>query len=146
MTVLEVGPGPGFLTLEASQRAGSSGRLYSLDIQRPMLEMIRRKPGYASASNLALIQGDASRLPFKDASFDLAFLVYVLGEIPDSEGALRELHRILKPGGVLSVSEVLFDPDYSTSGTIIKKCHRAGFEPLEKKGNFLEYTINFKKR
>ncbi len=143
MCVLELGPGPGFLTVEAAQRAGSPGRLYCLDIQPEMLAETRRKLMQHGSDNAGLILGDAKILPLVDDCLDLAFLVGVLGEISDKKAALRELHRVLRHGGVLSVTEMLPDPDYSLRSTTIARCRRAGFEPFEKLGNFFVYTINF---
>ncbi len=145
MTVLELGPGPGFLTAEAARRVGSSGKLYSLDIQIQMLDKVKRKLRRNGVDSAGLILGDATTLPFQDNSLDLAFLVYVLGEIPDGDTALRELNHVLKPGGVLSIAEVLFDPDYTTKASLIKRGRQAGFEPFEHKGNFLHYTVNLRK-
>ncbi len=88
----------------------------------------------------------ASVLPFKDGGLNLAYLVGVLGEIPDKDGALRELHRVLDQGGALSISEVLIDPDYSLRRTTIARAGEAGFEPCQEFGNFFAYVVNFRKR
>ena len=89
--------------------------------------------------------GDAHALPFSDQSFDHAFLVAVLGEVTDRDKALDELYRVLRPGGILSITEMLPDPDYSLKGTTIAPGRRARFEPYEEYGNFFIYTVNFKR-
>jgi ubiquinone/menaquinone biosynthesis C-methylase UbiE len=146
MRVLELGPGSGLFTLEASRRAGSSGRLYCLDIQPQLIARLKRKIERDGLENVALMVGDAAALPFADNSLDLAFLVTVFGEIPNKDEALRELYRVLCLGGILSVSEILVDPDYSLPGTIISQAHKAGFEPVQQFGNFFLYLLNFRKR
>ncbi len=146
MRVLELGPGPGFFTLEASRRAGSWGRLYCLDIQPQLIARLKHRIEREGLENVALMVGDAAALPFADDSLDLAFLVTVFGEIPDKDEALRELYRVLRPGGILSVSEILVDPDYSLPGTIISRADKAGFEPVQQFGNFLIYLLNFRKQ
>ena len=146
MRVLELGPGPGFFTLEASQRAGDSGRLYCLDIQPQLIARLKHRIEREGLENVALMVGDAAALPFADNSLDLAFLVTVFGEIPNKDEALRELYRVLRLGGILSVSEILVDPDYSLPGTIISQAHKAGFEPVQQFGNFFMYLLNFHKR
>ncbi len=146
MSVLELGPGSGLFTLEASRRAGNSGRLYCLDIQPQLIARLKRKIERDGRENVALIVGDAAALPFADDSLDLAFLVTVFGEIPNKDEALRELYRVLRLGGILSVSEILVDPDYSLPGTIISRAHKAGFEPVQQFGNFFIYLLNFRKR
>ena len=60
--------------------------------------------------NVVARQGDARRLPYEDATFDAAYLVAVLGEIPDQRAALRELRRVVKPGGRVVVGELFGDP------------------------------------
>ena len=146
MRVLELGPGSGFFTLEASRRVGSSGTLYCLDIQPQLIARLKRKIERDGQENVALMVGDATALPFADDSLDLAFLVTVLGEIPDKDIALRELYRVLRVGGILSVAEILVDPDYSLPGTVISRAYKAGFEPVQQFGNFFIYLLNFRKK
>ena len=145
MRVLELGPGPGFFTAEVSRRAGW-GRLYCLDIQPELIAKLREKTVREGLENVALMVGDGTALPFAENSLDLAFLVTVLGEIPDRDRALRELYRVLRRGGVLSISEMLPDPDYSLKRTTIARAGKAGFEPFQEFGNFFIYVVNFRKR
>jgi ubiquinone/menaquinone biosynthesis C-methylase UbiE len=76
---------------------------------------------------------------------DRAFLVGVLPEIPNPQGALSELHRVLRPRGSLSISEGFFDPDYRFAFETIRQLQQAGFEWVERFGNFWQYTVNFRK-
>ncbi len=148
MRVLELGPGPGFFTIEAARRVGyseSPGKLYCLDIEPAMITRLKEKVSKETLKNIALMVGNGEHLPFKDASFDLAYLVTVLGEIPDKDRALQELYRVLRPGGVLSVSEYLLDPDYPLRRTTITWARQAGFEPFQEYGNFFAYVVNFRR-
>jgi SAM-dependent methyltransferase len=129
MAVLDAGCGPGRLTVPLARRVGSAGRVVALDIQPEMLARARANVAAAGLDNVEFVAaglGDG-RLPA--SAFDRAFLVTVLGEIPDKEAALRELHRALKPGGVLSVTEVLPDPHYQTQGMVRRAAEPAGFAP-----------------
>jgi len=143
MHVLELGPGSGFFTLEAARRVGPTGKLYSVDIEPQAIAILRQK--IQSLTNVEARVGDACELEFPDGSLDLAFLVAVLGEIPGPVRALREIHRVLKAHGVLSITEMLPDPDYPFRGTVVRWCREAGFELAEKGGNFFYYTLNFRK-
>ena len=145
MKVLELGPGSGFLTIEAARRVGESGRLYCLDIEPALIVRLRGKTAKAGLENVELIVGNGEYLPFVDSSLDLAFLVAVLGEIPDKDVALGELHRVLCPGGVLSISELLPDPDYPLRRTTIALAGKAGFEPFQELGSFFAYVLNFRR-
>ena len=146
MRVLELGPGSGFFTPEAARCVGDSGRLCCVDVEPELVSRLRRKVGRAGLSNVDLIVGDGQHLPLKDGCLDLAYLVGVLGEIPDEDKALRELHRVLGCNGVLSILEMLVDPDYSLSRTIIARAGRAGFELFQKHGNVFIYNDNFRKK
>jgi len=75
----------------------------------------------------------------------LAFLVTVLPEIPDRHRALLEVNRVLKPGGVLSITEEFLDPDYPMARTTIRLAREAGFMLAEQHGNWFVYTPNFQK-
>jgi ubiquinone/menaquinone biosynthesis C-methylase UbiE len=68
-----------------------------------------------------------------------------LPEIPDRERALNELRRVLKPRGILSVTEEFLDPDYPLARTTLRRTEEAGFELEERHGNWWIYTLNFRK-
>jgi ubiquinone/menaquinone biosynthesis C-methylase UbiE len=142
-TVLELGPGTGYFSIEASRMIGPSGRLLCLDIQPPMLAELAGHLWEAGVANADLLLADATRLPLADDSVDSAYLIAVLGEIPDRPQALAELRRVLRSGGVLSITETLTDPDYQFEDTVRDVCRATGFEPLEHIRGLLGYTMNF---
>jgi len=142
-TVLELGPGPGYFTAEAARIVGPEGRVVCVDLQPGMLQMLAGRLEEASVRNACLLAGDATRLPLAGASVDAAFLVTVLGEIPDRPQALTELRRVLKPGGVLSFSESLTDPDYVFQASLRDLCRAMGFRELSCSGERLGYTMTF---
>ncbi len=72
-------------------------------------------------------------------------MITVLGEIPDPDRALAELHRVLAPDGVLSIGEAFLDPDYPFSAEAIRRVEAAGFRLAERHGNFWEYALNFRR-
>ena len=144
-SVLELGPGPGFFTVEAAQRAGPEGRLVAVDIQPKMIALLEQRLQQAGVTNVETYVANAHELPIADASLDRAFLVTVLPEIPDPPRALAELHRTLKPGGVLSITEEFLDPDYPLAAETIRRVEAAGFRLARRYGNFWMYTLNFEK-
>ena len=87
----------------------------------------------------------ANKLPFDIFDADLVFMVHVLGEIPDRLAALREAERVLRPGGVLSVSEALLDPHYRFRNDVVRMAEHAGFEHLSTEGSLFSYTATFRK-
>lgn len=138
-TVLELGPGPGYYSIEASRMIGPHGRLLCLDIQLGMLDVLAGRLAEAGAGNADLVVADATHLPLAAASVDRAFLVTVLGEVPDRDAALAELRRVLKPGGILGFAESLGDPDIVFLGRLRAMCRRHGFEEVGHYGNPLAY-------
>ena len=87
----------------------------------------RRRLCAAGFQGAALIQASAEDLPFAANSFDHVLAVTVLGEIPDRSQALREIRRVLRPGGRLSVSEQLPDPDFIPPGSLRRELRGSGF-------------------
>ena len=142
-TVLELGPGIGYFTVEASRMVGPEGRILCLDIQPQMIGALCRKLDEQQIANAQPMLGNALSLPLADDSVDAAFLVTVLGEIPDRPRAIAELRRVLRPGGVLSFSESLMDPDYQLEDSVRDLCRASGFEVLEHSRERLGYTMCF---
>jgi arsenite methyltransferase len=143
--VLEVGCGPGVYTVQAAPRLQPDGKLIAVDLQREMLDRASVRIRDANLHNVEFHVGDAHHLPLENASVDRAFLVGVLPEIPEPQGALAELGRVLRPEGILSVSEGFFDPDYRFAFETIRQVQQAGFELVGQFGNWWHYTVNFRK-
>ncbi len=85
--VLELGPGPGFFSI-AVARAVPHGRLELVDLQREMLHKARARLRRADVHNTGYTQASAVALPFRAGTFDVAFLVAVLGEVTDPKACL----------------------------------------------------------
>lgn len=143
--VLELGPGPGAFTVEAARRAGPQGRVIAVDIQPAMIAQLAARVHRAGLTNVETHVASAYDLPLPAASVERAFLITVLGEIPDPDRALAELHRVLAPDGVLSLGEAFLDPDYFFPAEAIRRVEAAGFRLLERHGNFWEYALNFRR-
>jgi ubiquinone/menaquinone biosynthesis C-methylase UbiE len=143
--VLELGPGPGAFNLEAARRADPGGTLVAVDIQPRMIAAVEEKAREAGVTNVETHVASAYDLPLDDGSVDRAFLVTVLPEIPDRQRALVDLRRVLKPGGLLSITEEFLDPDYPLARTTIRWAREAGFELAERHGNWFVYTLKFRK-
>jgi ubiquinone/menaquinone biosynthesis C-methylase UbiE len=145
---LDVGCGPGRLTLPAARRVGSNGSIVALDVQPDMLTHVQHHAAREGLSNisfrLADIAGDKN-LPAEN-NFDRAWLVTVLGEIPNRQAALRNIYRLLKSGAVLSITEIFGDPHYQRRQTVLELAQEAGFVPSEFWGSPLSYTQNFIKQ
>ena len=124
--LLEVGPGPGHFTFAMAEGVGPRGSVVAFDLQQEMLDALGARARRTGAENVELQQGDATALPYDDASFDGAFLVTVLGEIGDQDAALRELRRVLRPGGRVVFGETVLDPHLVPLRSLRRRAEAAG--------------------
>ena len=145
MNVLDAGCGPGRLTLPLAQAVGPQGEVTALDIQDEMLARVREKGRAAGLENVQFVRAALGEGKLPQSYFDCAVLVTVLGEIPDQQAALKEIQGALKPGGTLSVTEVIFDPHFQRRETVSRLAKAAGFEEKDFYGKPLAYTMHFKK-
>jgi ubiquinone/menaquinone biosynthesis C-methylase UbiE len=143
--ILEVGPGTGYYTLEVAEWVGSEGGVDILDIQRDMLDHTMRRAAEEGIENITPTEADARAMPYEDGTFDAAFLVTVLGEVPDQDAAVRELSRILRPGGRLVVGELLGDPHYVSQRALRLRAAGAGLNFERRVGTALGYFARFSK-
>ena len=141
--VLEVGPGTGYYSLHTARWIGPDGTLDILDIQQEMLDHTTRRAHELGISNIVSTRGDAQALPYPDHSFDAAYLNVTLGEVPDQEAVLREMRRVLKPGGRLVVGEVFLDPHMVPFGTLQTRAEAAGLGFERRLGGPLGYYARF---
>jgi ubiquinone/menaquinone biosynthesis C-methylase UbiE len=141
--VLEIGPGSGYFSVEIARRI-PDGRLELLDLQPQMLTKARRKLEARGFANVGYTASDAgAKIPHPDSSFDIAIMVAVLGEIPDRQGCLAEVRRVLRPGGVLAVHEHLPDPDRITLPELRTQLEAAGYRFQKHIGPRLNFTALF---
>lgn len=113
--VLEAGCGPGFLGLEWLTQAMDDSTLVGLDISPAMLDRARNNArAYELSHRTDYTLADVLELPFPDASFDHAFSSASLHEWSDPVRALREIHRLVRPGGAFCVSDLRRDIDRTT--------------------------------
>lgn len=143
--VLEVGPGTGYYSLDMAGWLLPDGRLDIFDLQQEMLDHTMRRVREREVENVVATQGDARNLPYDDASLDAAYLVTVLGEIPDQDAALGELARVLKPGGRLVVGELFGDPHWVSPARLRQRAEAAGLRFAERSGTPLGYFARFER-
>jgi ubiquinone/menaquinone biosynthesis C-methylase UbiE len=137
--VLEIGPGTGYYTLDLAEWVGPEGTVEIFDLQQKFLDHVGRRAAERGLTNVRPTQGDATALPYEEASVDAVVLTAVLGEIPDPAAALREVARVLKPSGRLVVGELFGDPHFTTLGALKRQAAAAGLAYETHSGNPLAY-------
>ena len=142
--LLEIGPGTGYYSVEVARSLLPGGMLDVLDVQQAMLDHTMRKAFARAIVNLTPTQGDARDLPYEDDRFDGAYLVTVLGEIPDQDRALEELYRVVKRGGRVVVGELFGDPHMVSYASLVDRAVRLELQPEERVGGRLGYFARFR--
>ena len=121
MRVLDVAAGTGMVAREAVAIVGSGGRVVGLDPSRGMLaELTARIP-------IPVVLATGERLPLADESFDFLSMGYALRHLSDLTGALREFHRVLRPGGIICLLEITA-PRRRAPRTLLR-CYLQGLAP-----------------
>ncbi len=137
--LLEVGPGTGYYALPVAEWIAPGGRLDVLDVQQEMLDHTMQRVSERGLVNVTPTRGDAQQLPYEDDSLDAVVLTTVLGEIPDPDAALREIARVLRPGGRLVVGELFGDPHYTSPGALRRRGESAGLRFEHRNGPAFGY-------
>ncbi len=140
--VLEIGPGPGYFSVEIARRV-PQGHLELFDLQQKMLKKAWQKINLAGLNKVGFVVGNANDLPYGKDKFDAVVLVAVLGEVPDKEACLRAIFNILRPSGLLSVTEQPGDPDFLPFHIVRFLAKEQGFDFVEQFGKKKNYTANF---
>jgi len=135
--LLEIGPGTGYYTLPVAEWLSPAGTLDIVDVQQEMLDHTLRRAGEQGIDNVTPARADARELPYPDDSFDGAYLVTTLGEIPDQDAALGELRRVVRPGGRIVVGELFGDPHMVTHSALADRARAAGLRVDRRLGGAL---------
>ena len=145
MTVLDIGCGPGFFSLEMAQLVGASGRVIASDLQEGMLRKLADKiQGTELEARITLHKCEENKVGVLDR-VDFILVFYMLHEVPDPERFLDEIKSILKPNGKVLIVEPPFHVSKSAFEKIIRKACVTGFILADRPKVFLSKTAVLKK-
>lgn len=145
MLVVEIGPGKGSYTKVVANRVLPDGKVFAVDISEAVIERLKHRIKQEKILNIIPQIDNAHAFSFADESFDRVFALSCLPEIPEPVKVLCEIHRILKPDGLVSLGEFAPDPDFPLRRTVKRWAAKAGLELHSEYGNWFNYQLNFKK-
>jgi len=145
MTVLDIGCGPGFFSIDMAQMVGKSGRVIASDLQDGMLQKLRDKiRGTELEERITLHKCEENKIGVSD-SVDFVLAFYLLHEVLNQEQLFNEIGAILKPNGQVFIAEPLFHVSRRAFEKTLGKARDAGFTPVERPKVFLSKAVIMKK-
>ena len=145
MTVMDVGCGPGFFSIEMAQMVGESGRLIASDLQEGMLQKIRDKIKACPIKDRITLHKCEENKIGVSVHVDFVLLFYVVHEIPDKGAFFSELRTILNPDGQVLIAEPPLHVSKAAFKNTITKAHKAGFVDIERPKILFNKTVLLKK-
>jgi 2-polyprenyl-3-methyl-5-hydroxy-6-metoxy-1,4-benzoquinol methylase len=145
MTILDLGCGPGFFTMELARMVGKSGKVTAADLQEGMLDIVRKKVSGSDLQNIIEFHNCPDNKIGLEKTFDFILIFYMLHEVPDKSAFLHEVYSLVKSNGQVLIVEPRFHvtkSDFDDSEKIMKNI---GFEIIKKPKVFFSRSVLLKR-
>ena len=145
MTVLDLGCGPGFFSIDMAQMVGESGRVIASDLQEGMLQKVKDKiKGTELEKRITLHKCEENKIGVSE-HVDFVLLFYMVHEVPNKEGFFNEIVTILRPNGQVLIVEPPFHVSKSAFEETVRKARDVGFTDVEGPNVLFSKTVILKK-
>jgi ubiquinone/menaquinone biosynthesis C-methylase UbiE len=140
MTVLEIGPGPGFFTTEISKLLNGTGKIIAADLQEAMLLKVKNKLEREKLTNIQLHKTEEDHINLNE-EVDFILIFYMLHEVPNKKGFLEELKGLLNKNGKILFSEPKLHVKKENFEKSVKLLQSLGFKIVEKPNIFFSRSV-----
>ncbi len=140
MTVLDIGCGPGFFSIDMAQMVGKSGRVIATDLQEGMLQKLRNKIQGTELEHRIILHKCKEKKIGVSENVDFVLAFYMVHEVPNQKEFFREIDSILKPGGKVFIAEPPFHASKKGFEESIREAMDAGLTVVERPKVFLSKT------
>ena len=150
--VLDLGSGGGIDVLLSAKRVGPTGFAYGVDMSEEMLQLARTNAATAGVENVEFLEGTIEAVPLPDAAVDVVISNCVINLSTDQPAVIREIHRVLTPGGRVGVSDVVGRDELTPEeradrgsyvGCIAGALSRSEYLDLLQQAGFMDAEVEF---
>ncbi len=145
MSVMDIGCGLGCFSIELAKMVGEKGKVYSVDLQKGMLDRLMKRAKKAGVvDTIETHQCSADKIGIED-KLDFALAFWMIHETPDAHGFLKQIHDILKPGGILYIAEPKKHVLSKEIDELAASAEKMGYRVIEKPKVSMSYVLVLKK-
>ena len=141
MTVMDIGCGFGCFSIGLAKMVGKNGKVYSVDLQKGMLDRLMKRAKKAGVVDIIETHQCESCKIGLDARLDFALAFWMIHETPDAIDLLKQIHSLLKPGGVLFLANPKMHVPLSFFDETISAAEKIGFKIIERPKISLSWTV-----
>jgi ubiquinone/menaquinone biosynthesis C-methylase UbiE len=145
MSVMDIGCGLGCFSIGLAKMVGKKGKVYSVDMQKGMLDRLLKRAKKAGVADIIETHQCESCKIGLDARLDFALAFWMIHETPDAHGFLKQIHSLLKPGGILYLAEPKKHVSQTNINELITFTEDIGYQVIEKPKVSMSYVLVLKK-